>query len=297
LPVPFLMLTSMDILFSLLILLFTFQSLDASSLAEQFKKTGYVEICDETHTEATFDTLYAHFDKLIDFLQTYPIWRQKLYSAKERFIRSKQRNSYCTDFFGFYDESEREDRRQINFYYSPHFHEFICSHYPEFNQALEIIRFFEFCYTIQNSYEKLFNDAAVDLGLKPILSSNSEQPAILFKVIKYFPSYTAIRPHYDGTLFSLFLHSTDNQSLLLSPYKSSFTLDDFSFPKRVFTKEHNQNSILLIPGALLTEFSIYPTPHIVISSGKVRYATIAFALKACDSPKKVMLSPLPSFRD
>jgi hypothetical protein len=77
----------------------------------------------------------------------------------------------------------------------------------------------------------------------------------------------------------------------LSPYKPSFTEGDFSSPNR-----HNQHSILLIPGVLLTEFSIYPTPHIVSQSGKIRYATIAFAMRSNYFPPKTKHSQLPSFK-
>lgn len=273
---------------------FTFQFLSAEPLAEQFKQAGYVEICDKTHPPTSFDSLYACFDDLIGFLQTNPAWAQKLYSAKERFIRSKDRKYYSTDFFGFYDESERKGRGQISFYYSTHFHKFICAHYPEITQVLEISTFFEACLQIQQSYGNLFSTAAVELGLEthlPILVP------ILVKVIKYYPSYVATRPHYDGAAFSLFLDSTDNQSLLLSPYKSSFTVDDFFSPLRECSREGDQNSILLIPGAFLTEFSIYPTPHIVLQSGKTRYATIAFAMRPNYTPQKIKLSLLPSFKD
>jgi len=270
---------------------------DLISLAEQFKQTGYVEIYDKMHGTATFDVLYAYFDELITFLQKNPVWTQKLYSAKERFIRSKDRNYYSTDFFGFYDESEKVGRNQISFYYSNHFHEFICAHYPEFNQVPEIIRFFQACFEIQKPYENLFDQAAVELGLKTIFSSQyGHQAPILFKVIKYFPSYIATKPHYDGTAFSLFLDSTDNQSLLLSSYKSSFTVKDFSTPLRKFSRSCNQNSIVLIPGVLLTEFSIYPTPHIVAQSGKIRYATIAFAMRPNYISQKNELSSLPNFK-
>jgi hypothetical protein len=278
-------------LFLWIFLFFAFQSHCAIPLAEQFKQTGYLEICDKKHGIATFNSLYAYFDELIVFLQTNPIWAKKLYSAKERFIRSKDRNYYSTDFFGFYDESEREGRSQISFYYSTHFHEFICSHYPEFNEIPEIICFFEACLEIQKPYENLFYETAAELGLETIFSSKYGQPPILFKVIKYFPSYIATKPHYDGTAFSLFLDSTDNQSLFLSPYKSSLTVDDFSSPKREY-----QNSVLLIPGALLTEFFIYPTPHIVAQSGKVRYATIAFAMRPNFIPQKNEFSLLPNFK-
>lgn len=282
--------------FFLLIFLFcAFQFLCATPLAEQFKRTGYVEICNEKHGAATFDSLYAHFDELIEFLQKNPVWAQKLYSAKERFIRSKERNYYSTDFFGFYDESKKEGRSQIAFYYSTHFHEFISAHYPEFTKVREIINFFKACLEIQKTYGNLFNEAAAELHLETIFSSKYNHPPILVKVIKYFPSYIATKPHYDGTAFSLFLDSTDNQSLLLSPYKSSFKVDDFSSPLRKFSRGHNQNSILLIPGVLLTEFSIYPTPHIVTQSGKVRYATIAFAMRPNYIPQKIEFSPLPNF--
>jgi len=274
---------------------FSFQSFCALPLAEQFKQAGFVEICDNKHGMTTFDSLYTYFDELIHFLQANPTWVQKLYSAKERFIRSKDRNYYSTDFFGFYDESTREGRNQISFYYSTHFHEFVCSHYKEFKQVPEIIRFFESCFEIQKSYGNIFNEAVAELGLESIFSSKYNHPPILFKVIKYLPSYIATKPHYDGTAFSLFLDSTDNQSLLLSPYKSSLTVDDFSSPVRTFCREYNQNSILLIPGVLLTEFSIYPTPHIVTQSGKIRYATIVFAMRPNYSSGKNELSLLPQF--
>lgn len=281
--------------FLLIFPLFAFQSLYATSLAEQFKKTGYVEICNKEHGAETFDSLYASFDELIEFLQTNPVWAQKFYGAKERFIRSKERNYYSTDFFGFYDESKREVRSQISFYYSIHFHEFICFHYSEFNQVPEIINFFEACFGIQKPYGSLFDETAAELGLETIFSSKYGHPPILLKVIKYLPSYIATRPHYDGTAFSLFLDSTDNQSLLLSSYKSSLKIDDFSTPLREFSQRHIQNSILLIPGVLLTEFSIYPTPHIVTQNGKIRYATVAFAMRPNYTPQKIEFSSLPNF--
>lgn len=282
---------------TLSLLFFTFFALNSLCkipLAEQFKQTGYLEICDTKHGTTTFNSLYESFENLIEFLETNPTWAQKLYSAKERFIRSKYRNYYSTDFFGFYDESKQEGRSQISFYYSTHFHEFICAQYPEFNKVHQIIRFFQSCFEIQKSYSNLFEDAATELGLETIFASEYGQPPILFKVIKYFPSYTATRPHYDGAAFSLFLDSTDNQSLFLSPYKSSFTIDDFSPPLRKFPRQFNQNSILLIPGAFLTEFSIYPTPHLVTQNGKIRYATIAFAMRPHYITQKNDLSQLPN---
>ena len=63
-----------------------------------------------------------------------------------------------------------------------------------------------------------------------------------------------------------------------------------------FLDANNQNSICLFPERLLTEFSIYPTPHIVMHSGKVRYATIAFAMRPDYIPQKNELSPLPNFK-
>lgn len=276
---------------------FLLQSLYALPLAEQFQQTGYAEICDTNHGTRVFDSLYAYFDELIDFLQTNPVWAQKLYIAKERFIRSKDRSFYSTDFFGFYDESKREGRSQISFYYSAHFHEFICSRYPEFNQVPEIIRFFAACSEIQKPYGNLFDKAAAELGLETIFASPYGHPPLLFKVVKYLPTYMATKPHYDGTAFTLFLDSTDNQSLLLSPYKSSFTVDDFSSPQREFSRREDHTTILLIPGVLLTEFSLYPTPHIVKQTGQIRYATIAFAMRPNYKDQKNNLAPLPNFKD
>lgn len=273
------------------------QSLYALSLAEQFKQVGYVEMYDTQHGAATYDALYAYFDELITFLQTNPVWAQKLYTAKERFIRSKERHYYSTDFFGFYDESHKLGRSQIAFYYSTHFDKFICSHYQELNKVPEISRFLQACREIQQSYGNLFEQAAAELGLETIFSSNYGHPPILFKVIKYLPAYSATKPHYDGTAFSLFLDSTDNQSLLLSSYKSSLVADDFSCAVRKCCRCEQQNSIVLIPGSLLTEFSIYPTPHIVVNSGTIRYATIAFAMRPDHISMHNELAWLPNFND
>jgi hypothetical protein len=281
--------------FLCLFLLFEFKPGCATPLVEQFKQVGYLEIYDQKHGTETFNLLYTYFDELIEFFQANPAWVQKLYSVQERFIRSKDRNYYSTDFFGFYDESKIDGRSQIAFYYSTHFHEFICSHYPEFNQVPVIMHFLQMCLEIQKPYGNIFEEVATELGLKTIFSSKCGHPPILFKVMKYLPSYIAIRPHYDGTAFSLFLDSTDNQLLLLAAYKSSFTIDDFTSPVRKFSRSYNRNSIILIPGVLLTEFGIYPTPHIVVSSGKSRYATIAFAMRPHCIPQKNECSALPSF--
>ena len=271
-----------------------FQSLHAS-LAEQFKQTGYVELCDAQNGAQAFDALYACFDEFIEFLQTHPVWVQKLYSAKERFIRSKERHYYATDFFGLYDDSEIKGRNQIAFYYATHFHDFIYAQYPEFKNIPEIMRFFDACAEIEKSYIHIFETAAAELGLPMLFASQYNRPPILFKVMKYFPGYIAGRPHYDGSAFSLLLDSTDNQSLLLTPYKTSLCVDDFSAPLRIFPRESNSNSALLIPGSFLKEFSINPTPHIVMQSGKVRYATIAFAMRPHYVSQKNDFSLLPNF--
>lgn len=285
----------LKIFFLFISFLYMCQSACALPLAEQFKKVGYVEMCDNEYGSAAFDLLYICFDECVEFLQKNPKWAQKLYIAKERFIRSKDKNYYSTDIFGFYDESKKEGRRQISFYYSIHFHDFIFSHYPEFKNISPIIRFFEMCYKIQEPYKDVFDQAAAALGLQTLFSSTYGHPPILLKVIKYLPSYNVTMPHYDGTAFSLFLDSTDNQLLLLSPYKSSFVVDDFSSPVRKFSRLHNQNSIVLIPGTLLVEFSLYPTPHIVVQGGNVRYAAIAFAMRPNHIHKKNEFSPLPNF--
>lgn len=263
----------------------TFQPLFCIPLAEQFKQKGYSEICNGEAVE--FDSFYAEFDVMIQFLQENPVWAKRIFSAKERFIRTKDKNLYSSNFFGFYDESKRDGRSQISFYYCTHFHEFVCTHYPEFLEIPEIKHFFETCLTIQKNYENLFNEAISELNLEKLYSSNVP---IIIKVIKYLPSYRATKPHYDGTALTLFLDSTNNKSLLLSPYKSSFTVDDFSSPSRKF-----QNSILLIPGILLTELSIYPTPHIVLQSGEIRYATVAFAMRPEFTLQKIELTLLPNF--
>lgn len=273
------------------------QSCYSMPLAEQWLQNGYSELCDTTHSAATFDALYACFDQLIEFLQTHPEWAQKLYSAKERFIRSKDRPYYATDFFGFYDESQRPERSQISFYYAIHFHAFICAHYPEFRRIPEIMRFFQACLEIQQPYGTLCSHAAAELGIESMFASPYDQPPIILKVIKYLPTYRATRPHYDGTAFSLFIDSTDNQALLLARYTESLTSDDFATPPRTFLRGNSDHSILLIPGMLLTEFSIYPTPHLVVHTGGIRYATVAFAMRPYYVPTIIALSPLPDYND
>lgn len=268
------------------------QSIYPTFLAEQLQKKGYLEICNN-HGTKTFDLLYLYFDELIDFLQANPKWSEKLYLAKERFIRSKEKAYYSTDFFGFYDESANQTRSQISFYYSIFFHEFIKTRYPEFQKAPKLLQFLEACLQLQKSCAQIFSNVAADLGAEAIFSSG--QPPILFKVVKYLPSYKATKPHYDGTAFSMVVDSTNNQSLLVSPYKDSLTIQDFSAPIRRYCRSENQNSSLLIPGTLLSEFSIYPTPHIVISDGNTRYATIACAMRPHYIHPKKTFSPLPIF--
>jgi hypothetical protein len=285
------------IIFFCVFLVSVLQSFCALSLAEQFRQAGYTEFCDTAHGTVAYDSLYACFEELIEFVQANPAWINKLYCAKERFIRSKDQHYYSTNFFGFYDELQTQGCSQISFYYSVHFHEFICSVYPEFTQVVPLMRFFEICFEIQNSYAALFEHAAAQLDLQMIFSSQYGHVPILFKVVKYFPGYRASRPHYDGTAFSIFLDSTDNTSLLLAEYKPLLTVDDFFTPVRKFSRESHQNSILLIPGSLLTEFCIWPTPHIVISQDKTRYATIAFAMRPDFLQQKNELAVLPSFKN
>ena len=279
-----------------LILLLSMQSACTTELQEQFNQAGYVELCDTHHGIATYDSLYAAFDELITFLQTNKVWAQKLYIAKERFIRCEHRKFYSTDFFGFYDESEREGRNQISFYYSTHLQDFIFTHYKECTQIPQITNFFEQCFTLQQQSQDVFNSAVTELGVENVFACKYGHIPVLLKVIKYFPAYAVERPHYDGTAFSLFMDSTDNQSLLLSPYKSNFIRDDFYAPVRKISRSDNQNSALLIPGTLLTDFSLYPTPHIVAQSGKIRHATIAFAMRPHYTLQKNEFSLLPSFK-
>lgn len=269
------------------------QPLIAIPLIEQLKQTGYVELCDTHYGTATFESLYAYLDELVAFLHENPLWIQKLYQAKERFIRSKERDYYATDFFGFYDESKREGRHQISFYYAIHFHEFINTHYPECKKIPAIINFFDACFKIEQAYASLCDEIAAEIGLD--LSCN--HMALLLKVVTYLPAYAPTRPHYDGTAFSLLLNSTNNQALLLSPYKAGYTLDDFISPRRQFPQVHNQNSIIIIPGTQLTEFSIDPTPHVVTHDDSTRYATIVFAMRPYYIHSKNNLSPLPNFKD
>jgi len=280
-------------LFSLVFSFCICQLLYAIPLAEQLAQTGYAEICTTHYGAAGFDALYTHFDELITFLQTNPAWKHKLYRAKERFIRSSDCCYYSTDFVGFYDESDRADRRQISCYYSTHFHTFLYTRYPEFMQIPEITRFFEACRIMQEAYQDLFDDLATKLGITTIFSSPYGRSPLLFKIIKYLPSYRTTRPHYDGTAFSLLLDSTDNQSLLLAPYQPSLTIDDFFAPLRSIPRGHQQHSMLLILGTLLTEFSLYPTPHFVTQSGKTRYAAIAFAMRPYHTPPQRTFAPLP----
>lgn len=283
-------------LFLLMSFLYTHQSFCTLHLAEQFKQKGYVELCDNTHGTATYDALYLCFDTFIAYLQTHPTVAKKLYVAKKSFIRSKCQKYYSTNFFGFNDESKLTRRHQISFYYSVHFHEYMQTYYPQVMQIPEIAHFFETCREVQQPYGSIFTEAATELAVKNIFDSDYGQPPILLKVVKYLPSYTVTKPHYDGTAFSLFLDSTDNQSLLLSPYKSSFTVEDFISPAREFARLEHQNSIVLIPGILLTEFFIYPTPHIVLQSHKTRYATIAFAMRPNHIQQQHTCAILPIFK-
>ena len=269
-----------------------------SQIEEAFKQNGYVEIQDDQNTAKTFDFLYKYFDELIAFLESNPSWKNKLMVAKENFIRSKNQNYYSTDFFGLYNESKIISKSQIAFYYAKHFHEFIYEKYPQIKQIPEFTNFFDLCNQISQSTLDIFNWAANNLGLEDLFcyeNTSRQQVPVLLKVIKYLPSYKAIKPHYDGTAFSLFCDSTDKQSLLLSNYKSQLKIDDFYAPTRKLAKSSSRNSMLLIPGTHLKEFMINPTPHIVATSNKTRYAIIAFAMRPNYEQKNLVFFALPSF--
>lgn len=269
-----------------------FASLCAMPLMEQFARDGYIEICDRKPNEASFESLYIHFDEFLDFLQQNPMWAQKLYTAKERFIRSKDRNLYSTDFFGLYDESKRIGRDQISFYYSLHYHEFITAYYPEIKRIPEITRFLDVCHNIQKPCVEIFEESAIELGVESVFSSEYSRPPILFKVVKYLPSYKPAKPHYDGAVLSILLDSTDNDSLLLSSYQPSLKVEDFHVALRECS-----NSCLMIPGSYICEYSIYPTPHIVTESGKIRYAAVAFAMRPHFNSEIADFFPLPFFKN
>ncbi len=162
------------------------------------------------------------------------------------------------------------------------------------HQIPQINDFLELCREIQKSFSALFNHVAHELNIQKLFEN--EQPLILIKVIKYLDSYKITRPHYDGSAFTFFLDSTDNQSLFVSTYKSAYTIDDFSSPIRQFHRSEQSNSIILIPGIFLTEFGISPTPHVVLPSGSTRYATVAFAMPQNYSYKPLSFSPLISIK-
>lgn len=261
------------------------------ALREQFAETGYVEMYDHGHAPEEYANLYQLFDEFIDFLHSNPVCRQKLHLAKERFIRSKDRYLYSTDFFGFYDESAAPKRHQISFYYSVHFHDFLCRNYPEIVRSDAINVFLDACRAMQAPCSTVFAQAATQLQVENIFEPLQEAVPVLFKVVKYLPQYVAVRPHYDGTVFSLLLDSTDNQSLLLSEYKSELMPDDFAPALRSL----DDHSMLLIPGTMLTQHDIYPTPHIVAACGSVRHAAIAFAMKPNYVHFMHNFTSLPSF--
>lgn len=265
------------------------------SLKESFKQRGYVEICDEQHGAKDYDALYELLDEVILFLDKQPFWKQKLYEVKERFIRSKDRAHYATDFFGLYDESKT--RQQIAFYYSVHFHRFILDRYPEFYKARPLICFFETCYRLSKSYDLIFTEAFKDLNIESLFSLEAQKSSILFKVIKYLPSYCPTKPHYDGSVLSLLVDSTDSSALLLSPYKSLFLVEDFHKPARKFLRKEDQNSMLFIPGSFLKTFDIDPTPHVVIQSKKTRYAAVCFSMSPYICSSNIQNTALPYFKN
>lgn len=281
--------------YSLLSCIIYLSYIDSSTIQEDFAKHGYTLQENPCDSNATFERLYAAFDELISFLQTNAPSRHALYRAKEQFIRSREKEIYSTDFFGFYDESSTPQRGQVAFYYSLHFHKFIQCRYPTLYQAAPICHFMELCFQMQQPLGDFFHKVAHLLD-EPKLFSPCLSPPILFKLVKYLSSYTAKMPHYDGTAFSLFLHSTDPTALRLSPYRTSFSIEDFTSPYTQEETKSDISTVVLIPGSLLTEFSIYPTPHIVLQNGTTRYATIAFAMRPYHTSRKIPFSTLPLFK-
>lgn len=260
-------------------------------LAEQFQQSGYAQVdyalfaTNLDDATVTCAHLYQSFDELIVFLQTNPAWAQKLYCAKERFLRSKWKDLYSTDFFGLYDESERKGRHQISFYYSVHFHDFLEMYYPDIMQVPTIAQFLAMCRIIQQPCTALFSWVQDDLQY------HDHHLSVLLKVMKYFPDYAPVKPHYDGSVVTCFLDSTDTHSLLVARYGTSLTPGNFIIPNRaLFAK-----TMLVIPGAFLSKPDLYPTPHIVVYSGQTRYATIAFGMPDNYKSTKQQWASLPDF--
>ncbi len=278
------------------LLLIVHAYMHANSLIEQLQQVGCVELCNDSHGSQSYDNLYQSFDQLIDFFQRNPKWAQKLYCAKERFIRSSDQALYGTDFCGWYDDSLVSGRHQISFYYSIHFHTFLSVQYPEIIKQPEIQNFLQQCFDIQKPCHDFFKAITMQLGIESIFSSTSFQVPILFKVVKYFQNYNVTKPHYDGTAFSLLLDSTHDESLFISGYKPILTEQDFFSVHKNVASNRYQSSMLLIPGTLLTEFCIYPTPHLVMHSGQIRYATIAFAMRPNFIAPKIEFALLPNFK-
>jgi hypothetical protein len=267
--------------------------LSREGIEAEFRQTGYIEIGVHKPSKITFETLYADFDTLVETLQTHPQCLQKLYIAKERFIRTKAQRDYGTDFFGFFDESTQQGRSQVAFYYAREFHDFLLQFYPELKQEAPLILFLNDCFAlVQDPAEGILEAVTAQLGLDALFKANRVDFPLLLKVVKYHPDYKATKPHYDGTAFSLFLDSTDNNSLLLSPFKPSFSVADFEVPLRYFPPEA---SMLLIPGSLMTDYSLFPTPHLVMGSGLTRYAAIVFCMRPPFPSQKVELPALPTF--
>lgn len=281
----------------LFLLLLSYVPCNAVRLAEQLQVFGYAEIADyQAQAAHTFDMLYFYFDQLVDFLQENPACKQKLYLAKERFIRSKSSSFYGTDFFGLYDQSHIPSKAQIAFYYSVSFHQFLMTHFQELYNIPALHNFLEACYAIQEPSHDLFFYAAEELQLNTMFRlQHQEDIPILYKIVKYLPHYMHTKPHYDGTVFSLFLHSTDPQAVLVAPYQELLTIEAFKAPVRTLSNLDAQQSMILILGGLLTDYGMYPTPHIVVATGQTRYATIAFAMRPHYIRPKIEFAALPSF--
>jgi len=268
--------------------------LHANPLLKDFEEKGYSEIVNEKQGSVFYDQLYRSFDRMIGRVTKDSSLRKKLAMAKNRFWKTELGQFYATPFVGYGDDSKLSYRKLYYFYYSTDFHDFLKVQYPEILENLDIREFLTLCREITVSSMSIFERTREELSVGALLDSPFNRLPLLLKIVKYLPGSSTV-PHFDASAFSLFLDSTDHQSLLLAPYKETIEVFDFFVPPRQYPRLAFSSSSLLIPGKFLQgqEPYINPTPHAALRNDSIRYSVIAFCVVPFKQPVNGSLPSMP----
>jgi hypothetical protein len=258
----------------------------ADQIVDSFEKQGYYELLNENMGSSSFDLLYEEYDYYIEQENKNPTWSGVMASLNKEYSKILAPQIHSSPLIGY--RSEHCTPGLVSFYYSEDYHKFLLKH-PRYKEigSEKLEAFLNHLHLIwenlHHQMEQIINDLENSYPIKKVLYNKDNKLLFQVKVLRYIPSKPVpIRGHFDftGLTFLVDNNEGNKESLLLSPFRDSFSVSDFLPPNRYIPRQATSSSILLIPGAFLKycKLPINPTAHLILKSPHVRYSIVAFAL-------------------